>query len=127
LTGNANLGPGDRPGYALNEETGQGQATHLGLFTWYSLEEVYIVNFPPHVDVTGTFTMTAADGDLLCGEYTTSGDLNAAGELIIVGTFTIPGGTGRFVGATGGGNLFATAFFSEGMPFIGMFDGVIDY
>jgi hypothetical protein len=49
------------------------------------------------------------------------------GNLEIVGTFTFTGGTGRFAGATGGGDLVATAFLSEGLPFIGSYDGRIDY
>ena len=34
LTGNAHLSPSDDPFVLRNDETGEGQATHLGRFTW---------------------------------------------------------------------------------------------
>jgi hypothetical protein len=127
LTGNASLSPTEIPWIMRNDETGEGQATHLGRFQFASVEYVNFIDFPPTVTVFGTFTMTAANGDELCGEYTTEGNVNMDGNLEIVGTFTFTGGTGRFAGATGGGDLVATAFLSEGLPFIGSYDGRIDY
>jgi hypothetical protein len=127
LSGNAHLSPTDVPWIIRNDETGEGQATHLGLYTWASVEYVDFSNFPAQVAVQASFMMTAADGDLVYGEYTTVGALNEAGDLIIHGTFTFTGGTGRFAGATGGGDLFAIAYLAPDLPFIGMFDGTIDF
>jgi hypothetical protein len=127
LTGNANLSPTDDPMIMRNEETGEGEATHLGRFTFASVEFVDFSNFPPRVAVKARFTMTAADGDRLCGRYKTVGLANDEGNLDILGTFRFTGGTGRFADATGGGHLQATAFFAPGLPFEGEFSGTIDY
>src|SRR5207253_2115956 len=37
-TGNANLSPTDDPTVLRNDETGEGNATHLGKFQWSSVE-----------------------------------------------------------------------------------------
>ena len=127
LTGNAHLSETKNPWIQRNDETGAGEATHLGGFTWASVESVNFKDFPPQVSVVATFTMTASDGDELVGEYTTVGLANDEGNLDILGVFSFTGGTGRFAGATGGGLLQATAFFAPGLPFEGEFSGTIDY
>jgi len=126
-TGNAHLSETKNPWIQRTDETGAGEATHLGGFTWASVESVNFKNFPPEVAVEATFTMTAADGDELFGEYTTIGLANDEGNLDILGVLSFTGGTGRFAGATGGGVLQATAFFAPGLPFEGEFLGTIDY
>ena len=126
-TGNANLSETEIPWIMRNDETGEGEATHLGRFTWASVEFVDFSNFPPRVAVKARFTMTAADGDRLCGRYKTVGLANEDGNLDILGVFRFIGGTGRFADATGGGQLKATAFFAPGLPFEGEFSGTIDY
>ena len=126
-TGNAHLSETQKPWIQRNDETGAGEATHLGAFTWASVELVNFKDFPPRVSVVATFTMTASDGDELIGEYTTVGLANDEGNLDILGVFFFTGGTGRFAGATGGGLLQATAFFAPGLPFEGEFSGTIDY
>src|SRR5262245_16989767 len=50
-TGNASLSPTEIPWIMRNDETGQGEATHLGLFTWASVEYVNFIDFPPKVTV----------------------------------------------------------------------------
>jgi hypothetical protein len=125
--GNASLKPADQPYYAINNETGVGEATHLGKFTLIGVETVYVKFFPQFVSVEGAFTMTGADGDQVFVKYRTTGGINKEGSLDIIGTYCIVGGTGRFAGATGQGELRAVAFLSEGLPFIGFMDGVIDY
>jgi hypothetical protein len=73
-----------------------GHATLLGQYT---------ATFDFQVDLrtamaSGTFTMTAANGDTLFGTFT--GHATPAGSFAaIVETDTITGGTGRFAGATG--------------------------
>lgn len=82
------------------EIRGTGNATHLGRFT---TEQSHCAE-PASLDFTeGVFTLTAANGDQLDGTY--------LGEFVplepplfsIDGQFTFDGGTGRFAGATGGG------------------------
>ena len=126
--GNANLEQDNEdPDYALNHETGAGTATHLGKFTLVGDERIYMKFFPKFVSVEGRFTMTAANGDQVVVDYSTTGGINEKGSLDIIGVYRIVCGTGQFKGATGQGILRAEAFLSEGFPFIGSMDGIIDY
>ena len=127
LTGNAHLSETDDPCVLRNDETGDGEATDLGPFTWESVEHVDFCTIPGGVEVSGRFTMTAADGDQLFGKYTTIGLFDEAGNLRIHGKYHFKGGTGRFAGATGKGDLDALAFLSPGLPFEGQLDGTIGY
>jgi hypothetical protein len=77
--------------------------------------------------VVASFTMTAANGDKLYGELTSSGSFDQDGNLVIEGDYQFVGGTGRFEGATGSGTIDAVAFLSPGFPFVGQFDGTIVY
>src|SRR5437867_2057122 len=67
LTGNAHLSPTDNPCVLRNDETGQGEATHLGQFTWADVEYADFCEIPGGIAVVATFTMTAANGDELHG------------------------------------------------------------
>jgi hypothetical protein len=125
LAGNASLSPTEDPLIVRNDETGKGNATHLGRFTWKSVEFVTFV--PGGVEVVGTFTMTAANGDLLLGTYETTGFVNMDGNLIIHGSYEFAGGTGRFVDAAGSGDIDAEASLAEGLPFTGTLRGTIEY
>ncbi len=85
-----------------------GEATHLGHFTGTAqhCSQLHLTPAGPG-EVTysdGQFTETAANGDLLQGTYTngTSG-ADANGVLWFHDFFTITGGTGRFLNATGSG------------------------
>jgi hypothetical protein len=127
LSGNAHLSPTEVPWIVRNDETGVGEATHLGRFTWASVEFVDFSGFPPQVAVQGTFTMTAANGDQLYGTYSTIGIPDEAGDLVIHGSYQFAGGTGRFAAATGSGDLDAVASLAPGLPFIGMFSGTINF
>jgi hypothetical protein len=76
--------------------SGTGTGTHLGLFT---VEFPHTVNFATRVGI-GTYTFTAANGDMLTGDFT--GQAEGAPPLIsIVEHVTVTSGTGRFAGATG--------------------------
>jgi hypothetical protein len=127
LSGNAHLSLTDDPCVLRNDETGEGEATHLGKFTWVDEEYADFCEIPGGVTVVASFTMTAADGDLLYGEFSTVGYFDEDGNLIIQGTFRFVGGTGRFADATGGGDIDAVAFLSPGLPFTGSLEGTIDY
>jgi hypothetical protein len=79
--------------------SGSGYATHLG---HYSVTYEFVVNV---VTLTGTGTMhfVAANGDSLFVELAESAVFPTEEPGVIAGdvTWTIVGGTGRFVGATG--------------------------
>lgn len=127
LTGNANLSPTDNPAVLRNDETGVGNATHLGRFTWADVEFANFGVVPGEVHVVATFTMTAANGDQLYGEFTSIGTFADAVTLVIHGSFQLAGGTGRFSDATGSGDIDAVALLAPGLPFTGTLDGSIDY
>ena len=99
----------------------------LGRFTWSDVEFVNFCTVPGGVAVTATFTMTAANGDELSGEFTTTGFPAEDGSLVIHGTYQFTGGTGRFADATGSGDIDAVASLAPGLPFTGTLDGTIDY
>jgi hypothetical protein len=127
LTGNASLsGTGD-PCVLQNNETATGIGTHVGRFTWESEEFANFCANPAGIAVIGSFVMTAANGDLLYGVYTTLGEFDAAGNLIIHGTYELDGGTGRFADATGSGDIDAIGFLTAGLPVFGTLAGTIDY
>lgn len=126
-SGNAHLSPTDDPTVLRNDETGEGNATHLGNFQWASVEYADFDVVPGGVAVTGEFVMTAANGDEVHGTYTTVGLFADATTLVIHGTLTVTGGTGRFVGATGSADLDAVAYLAPGLPFDGELKGTINY
>jgi len=127
LTGNAHPDFSTFP-VVTNEETGEGQATHLGRFKW---EDDEVATFaPPDFNtftVEGTFTMTAANGDKIHGELSTSGFINEDGNLIIHGTYQFTSGTGRFAHVAGSGQLEAVGGGGPDFPVTGTFVGTIDY
>jgi hypothetical protein len=127
LTGNAHLSPTDDPFVLRNDETGIGESTHLGKFIWADTEFADFGVIPGGVAVVGSFSMTAANGDQLYGEFSTVGLFDEDGNLVIHGTYRFVGGTGRFAEATGAGDIDAVAFLAPGLPFTGSFSGTIDY
>ena len=74
---------------------GQGEATHLGLFTVTADVAVHVLT--PNAVVIGNWTYVTKNGDKLFAHGIGSG----ADPLHGIGTFTITGGTGRFRGASG--------------------------
>ena len=73
-----------------------GNATHLGRF---QVEIPHLVSFATATG-EGTYTFSAANGDLLRAHFTGVADTSTP-IFIIVEHATITGGTGRFSGATG--------------------------
>ena len=75
--------------------SGTGVASHIGALQYVSLD---VINFP---FVTGTATITAANGDEIFTTF--SGQLTDIGNGMLNVNIenTIIGGTGRFTGATG--------------------------
>jgi hypothetical protein len=80
-------------GIAYTLVEGEGEATHLGRFTVTGDVAVDVATGIPQ----GTWTLTAANGDMLFLEMGGHGIDETHG----FGAFTIVGGTGRFEGATG--------------------------
>jgi hypothetical protein len=97
------------------------KATHLGKSANTSVGEATIHVFtqcttpdgnPDGVlfDVTSTAVIVAANGDELYVNQNVSGCGDGIGLSEPTGTYTITGGTGRFEGATGNGELSAATF-----------------
>ena len=83
-----------------------GNATHMGTsFLFTPLSEVVLATGAQ----TAAGTITAANGDQLNWELAGTAIPNADGDFQLVGEYTITGGTGRFIGATGGGTYAGTA------------------
>ena len=103
---------------------GGGHATHLGNFTTVQ-HHCFDPGDPTGAFTEGFYTFTGANGDTIFGTY--HGHLVpiiAPSVFAIVGEFTIEGGTGRFVGATGGGTASGTLNVATGVTTV-MLDGVI--
>jgi hypothetical protein len=93
-----------------------GEATHLGRF---SAVQTYVFSSP--TDFTGSVVFVAANGDTLHGTF--EGVDTPAG--VLMGTFTLDGGTGRFQHATGEGT-FQGVDHGDG-TFAAELDGTISY
>ncbi len=106
---------------AYTHAEGAGQATHLGNFT---TSGYVAINFIPGT-VLGTFTLTAANGDMLFLTMEGGGIDPTHG----VGNFTIVGGTGRFQGATGSYHqeitFAAPGGSAEVIAYTEVFEGII--
>ena len=74
-----------------------GVGTQIGSFTKVTHDVIDLAS----ETVTGSFTMTAANGDLLTGVYAGPFVFGAPGTFSWVLPTTITGGTGRFSGASG--------------------------
>jgi len=95
LSGTVTLTPGVPPlGTVFIAATGQ--ATHLGLFSVAIPHEVSFATATGE----GTYTFTAANGDMLTAHFTGVADTSTA-VFSIDEEANITGGTGRFAGATG--------------------------
>jgi hypothetical protein len=84
---------------------GAGTASHMGRTRAHMQ---HIVTLAIEI-LDGQFTFTAANGDVLCGSYSGQGEVvSELGDPLLIsfeGTYTVEGGTGRFAGATGGGEI----------------------
>src|SRR5262245_9765838 len=77
-----------------------GVATHLGKYSVH-IDAVGVIS-GGEVEVDGTFTVVAANGDQLTGTATTTTPLSQLAEVHTTTAFlTITGGTGRFSDASG--------------------------
>ena len=104
--------------------TAEGTATQLGRFTGTFAAEVN-----PDSTATGTFTLTAANGDQLSGTFVGEGVFIPPNTARITEVATIGNGTGRFAGATGTFTMvrFDTIDFATGKATgTGTFEGQIN-
>ena len=115
-----------------NHETASGKALHLGRITWSSDEMAVFVpcpppTFPAIIEVTGNFTMTAANGDEIYGEYHTTGTFDPVAGVSVRGEYTFTSGTGRFRNVTGTGVITANGAATPPFEVVGSLDGTISY
>ena len=107
---------GAPPCFAIGSVQATGSATHLGTVTAASSDcinpqGVFNPSGPTSFSFasngTGTtgLVFTASNGDLLFATYSGALAAQPSGPHRISGQFVITGGTGRFLGATGGGTL----------------------
>ena len=108
-------------GIAYTHLEGSGEATHLGHFTVTGDVAVEVATGIP----TGTWTLTAANGDMLFLEMTGSGIDPTHG----FGDFTVVGGTGRFAEATGSYEQIITFALplgtADSIPYTDVLEGTI--
>jgi hypothetical protein len=127
------LAPGDAeypdrcPTGAPNAATtaaGEGEGTHLGRL---SETESTCIDFATLALTQGQFTLRAANGDLVQGEFEGSASFDPPPPNALLScTWTIDGGTGRFAGATGAGVCVDSYQLGDGRSHIG-FEGWIRY
>jgi hypothetical protein len=104
-----------QPTYLELTIDGSGQSTHLGRFSRHEVLQIDGTG-----GVIGTIDFTAANGDVLSVQVTgqfISGDT-------AVGTYTVTGGTGRFVGASGSASFVAVSL--DGIHVDVRFDGFLN-
>ena len=89
--------------------SGTGLATHVGRFDL--VEENNLDGFPI---ITGTATITAANGDQIFATHTGLIQIVGDGIAQVDSEFIITGGTGRFTGATGSFNSHGPANLYQG-------------
>jgi hypothetical protein len=123
FTGSSTSGPGGPCAVLRSDIAGEGHATHLGNFTTVQ-HHCFDPGDPTFAFTEGFYTFTGANGDTIFGTYHGHLVPIAPPVFAIVGEFTIEGGTGRFVGATGGGTASGTLNVATGVTTV-MLDGVI--
>jgi hypothetical protein len=105
----------------MGTTTGTGAGSHLGKFTLGASDCILPVGAPIAVDPAGNpvfgsysfsagqLAFTAANGDLLYGQYAGTLTLLPTGQNLLLyrvdGRITFAGGTGRFADASGSGDL----------------------
>jgi len=128
LEGNANPVPTADPCILVNTETAASRALHLGEGTWGSEEVVNFCSNPAGADVDGKFVITAANGEQIFGVYRTLAHLDfGTNTITALGRYEITGGTGRFEGAKGEGDISASGSLLPPFEVTGGLFGRISY
>ena len=100
-------------------DSGKGQSTHLGRYTFTAVECINLSTVEPEVTL-GFFTLTAADGSTLNGNYSGSAEYTDATKTSVLYAVSgfITDGTGRFQAVTTGTFAFlGGADLSKGTGF----------
>lgn len=109
-------------GQVLVRIEGRGTATRIGRVT--ATMSHCIIDDPAEPDFTnGEMVLTSVRGDAIFIQYAGTDTPSGEGTSIIDGTFAIVGGSGAYVGATGGGTLSGTGSTSGSGN--GILDGTI--
>ena len=97
---------------------GQGNASHMGVTT--AVTDNQVVNV---IDgsATATYTLTGVNGDTVVLEMIFQTTFLPNNAVTFEGSYTVTGGTGRFYGATGSGDLAGSAFVTGPNTAIGSF------
>jgi hypothetical protein len=95
---------------ALGVITGSGLGSAIGAFTVESVDCVRSANplpyfLPPFTFSSTTFKLTTADGDQIIATYGGTAELQPSGVLVLKGSFSFTGGTGKYSKVKGGGKL----------------------
>ncbi len=98
--------------------TGQGNASHLGATS--AVTDNQVVNVETG-SATATYTLTGANGDTVVLEMIFQTTFLPNNAVTFEGTYTVTGGTGRFYGATGSGDLAGSAIVTGPNTAIGSF------
>lgn len=115
------IDPGPPP-VGTFDGSGEGNATHLGKFTYTFPHQVNFGTLPPTGE--GTYTFTAANGDTLEAEFVGFSKPVEPGFVLVTEEATIIGGTGRFAGASGEFTIIRLVD-QVNRATIGTFDGTI--
>ena len=132
--GAGSMGPPNCPGAAWQYmETSTGEMLHLGRVTLVVSHCTFVDTWSNGAPATGhtgpgTFTFTAANGDMLIlGYQSLTFQISPDGLFSHAdGTWVVAGGTGRFAGATGSGGTVAI-FDIATETNVGTFRGTIAY
>ena len=97
--------------------TGQGNTSHLGATSAVTNNQIVNVDSG---SATATYTLTGANGDtvVLTMIFQTT---EIPGGVTFAGDYTVAGGTGRFYGATGSGDLVGSAVVTGPNTGVGSF------
>ena len=79
--------------------TGEGNASHMGVTT--AVTDNQVVNVNRAAGATATYTLTGANGDTVVLEMIFQTTFLPNNAVTFEGSYTVTGGTGRFNGATG--------------------------
>ena len=111
---------------ACVSQTAVGTATHLGQTTKRSLVALTFIS-PSCATFIEYTTFTAANGDTLTAVQSGTACFTSPTTVSATATYTITGGTGRFVGATGNGTASTTVSATSSGALVGpaTYDGVL--
>ena len=109
----------EAPPIATVISEGSGLATHLGAFRQRSISET--IDLSTGVG-EAVHEFTAANGDTIVISFNLQLIPTSPISFDVVGVWTITGGTGRFVGASGSGEFWGTGEFTSATTAVAAFE-----